>query len=154
MQWFILSISWENHGNRPMHEWNKQTGWPVSWLGIVTAIFCHSTWTRLIQLALGNHTKANRNDAVELMQGDVSIQMPTDLRAVAPFELESELRPRKHKGITALTVDIPSSNRSPRSNDTRPPSRWKTPEFALYYAVFLTVVPIMVWAPVSLSSSA
>jgi protein-cysteine N-palmitoyltransferase HHAT len=88
------------------------------------------------------------------MQGDVVIQMPTDLRTIAPFETETEFRLRQRKGITALTVDIPSSNHRARSNDTRPPSRWKTPEFALYYAVFLTAVPIMVWVPVVLSSSA
>lgn len=79
--------------------------------------------------------------------------MPTDLRTVVPFELESAFRSQKSKGITALTVDIPSSNRGPRSEETRPPSRWKTPEFAFYYVVFLTVVPIMIWVPVDLSSS-
>jgi hypothetical protein len=105
-------------------------------------------------LALGKHPRGDTYDAVELMQGDVAIQMPTDLRTVALFEAEPEFRPRQRKGITALTVDIPSSNHRARSNDTRPASRWKTPEFALYYAVFLTAVPIMVWVPANLSSSA
>ena len=88
------------------------------------------------------------------MQGDVTIQMPTDLRTVTPFEAEPEFPPRQRKGITVLTVDIPSSNHRARSNDALPPSRWKTPEFALYYAVFLIAVPVMVWVPVHLSSSA
>jgi hypothetical protein len=80
--------------------------------------------------------------------------MPTDVRPLTAFEFESELRPRNRKGITVLTVDIPSSNRIPTPDEGRPPSRWKTLEFALYYAVFLTVIPIMVWVPVDLSSSA
>jgi hypothetical protein len=105
-------------------------------------------------LAGDYHLTTHRGDAIELMQGDVSIQMPTDLHTVAPFELESEFHPRIRKGITALTVDIPSSNHRRRSDETRPSSRWKTPEFALYYAAFLTVVPIMIWVPVNLSSSA
>jgi hypothetical protein len=88
------------------------------------------------------------------MQGEASIRMPTDLRTVTPFELEAEFRPRKRKGITVLTVDIPSSKRGPPSDETRPHPRWKTPEFAFYYAVFLIAVPIMIWVPVDLSSSA
>lgn len=93
------------------------------------------------------------------MQGDTVIPMPTDLRAsttnVSPFELEGEPVPRKRKGIVRLTVDIPSSNRVPRSDNARspPPSRWKTPEFAFYYAAALIVIPLMIWVPIDLSSS-
>ncbi|KAF5359446.1 hypothetical protein D9756_002933 [Leucocoprinus leucothites] len=58
--------------------------------------------------------------------------------------------------ITDLTVNIPSSVRhslSSQTNGKQPaPSRWGTLEFKLYYAVFLVVVPIMIWIPVSLSS--
>lgn len=91
-----------------------------------------------------------------MQRGDVSIEMPTDLHSsstMAPLELEPDLDTPKRKGITKLTVNIPSSNRRPRAEDTRPPSRWKSPEFAFYYAVCLTVVPIMIWVPVDLSSS-
>lgn len=87
------------------------------------------------------------------MQKDVSIQMPTDLHRTVPFELESEFRPRS-KGITALTIDIPSSNHTPSSDEVHPSPRWKTIEFALYYAIFMTVVPVMIFVPVWLSSSA
>lgn len=89
------------------------------------------------------------------MRGDALIEMPTDLRPHAnmdPFELDQDISRPGRKGITKMTVDIPSSNRGQRPGETRPPSRWKSPEFALYYAVVLTMVPIMAWVPVGLSS--
>lgn len=51
--------------------------------------------------------------------------------------------------LTNLTVHIPqpsrppSSTRQTRPEDPPPPSRWRTKEFYLYYALFLVVVPIM-----------
>ncbi|KAJ3483605.1 hypothetical protein NLI96_g6202 [Meripilus lineatus] len=54
------------------------------------------------------------------------------------------------RGITRLTVDIPSS-RSSKPLVTHPP-RWGTPEFLFYGLIFCVVVPIMVWVPVQLSS--
>ncbi|EMD33382.1 hypothetical protein CERSUDRAFT_108172 [Gelatoporia subvermispora B] len=68
------------------------------------------------------------------MSGDVAIDMPTDLR------------------ITRLTVDIPSSYRPvpPREEQSAP--KWRSPEFVFYGIIFVLVVPIMVWIPVTLSS--
>ncbi|KXN84378.1 Glycerol uptake protein 1 [Leucoagaricus sp. SymC.cos] len=60
--------------------------------------------------------------------------------------------------VVDLTVNIPSSVRYslssvPLENGKQPaPSRWGTLEFKVYYLVFLVVVPIMAWIPVSLSS--
>ena len=57
--------------------------------------------------------------------------------------------------VTDLTVNIPSSllNTSASTSERRPaPSRWGTLEFKIYYLVFMIVVPIMIWIPVSLSS--
>lgn len=34
----------------------------------------------------------------------------------------------------------------------RPPSRWRTPEFCLYYVVFALAVPSMFWTAYSVSS--
>lgn len=31
------------------------------------------------------------------------------------------------------------------------PSKWKTPEFYLYYFVFLTCIPLMIWIPYTVS---
>ncbi|GAA6023522.1 hypothetical protein JCM10207_005703 [Rhodosporidiobolus poonsookiae] len=48
--------------------------------------------------------------------------------------------------LTSLTVHIPSSSSSTSAKPTDappPPSRWNTPEFYAYYAVFLLVVPCM-----------
>ena len=90
-----------------------------------------------------------------MQPGAVSIEMPSDLRpssAMAPLQLDPELNTTKRKGITRLTVDIPSSNRNPRTEGTRSPSRWKSLEFVLYYAVFLVVVPIMVRKTVELDT--
>jgi hypothetical protein len=55
-----------------------------------------------------------------------------------------------HGGIIRLTVDL-SARHTP--GDPRP-SRWRTPEFFLYYAIFIAAVPWMIYVPVQLSSSA
>lgn len=63
--------------------------------------------------------------------------------------------PRGGFKVTDLTVNIPSSllNTSASTSERRPaPSRWGTLEFKIYYLVFMVVVPIMIWIPVSLSS--
>ena len=92
-----------------------------------------------------------------MQPGAVSIEMPTDLRpnsGMAPLNLDPELNTSKRKGITRLTVNIPSSNRSPHTavEETRSPSRWKSLEFTFYYVVFLIVMPVMIWVTVDLSS--
>ncbi|KAF7773455.1 hypothetical protein Agabi119p4_5622 [Agaricus bisporus var. burnettii] len=61
--------------------------------------------------------------------------------------------------LTDVTVNIPSSKRRPlvsegtTSEENLAPSRWSTIEFKIYYAVALIIIPVMVWIPVSLSSS-
>ncbi|KZT40000.1 MBOAT-domain-containing protein [Sistotremastrum suecicum HHB10207 ss-3] len=76
--------------------------------------------------------------------------MPSDLRST-PKPLVVEVGPLPRRGITALTVETPTSTRFARIDPTRPPARWKTPEFILYGIIFVVVVPIMVWVPVTLS---
>ncbi|KAF8626599.1 hypothetical protein AX17_006517 [Amanita inopinata Kibby_2008] len=62
----------------------------------------------------------------------------------------------KNSKIIKLTVDIPSSVRRTSGGTSAPspapaPPRWSTFEFKVYYLVFLLVIPVMVWIPVSLS---
>lgn len=88
------------------------------------------------------------------MVGDVTLEMPTDLRpahATESFKLESPLSRRR--GITKLTVEVPlsSSSKRPEASQSRP-ARWKTPEFIFYGVAFCAVVPVMVWIPIQLSS--
>lgn len=87
------------------------------------------------------------------MPRDIVIDMPTtDIRpTMATFEMDSDHGSSKQAGITRLTVDIPSSRRNPRPEERRSSPRWKTPEFAFYYVIFVLVVPLMVWVPVQLS---
>ena len=86
--------------------------------------------------------------------GDFVLQMPSQS---PPSQLEiitGETDPRtspRRGGIIRLTVDVPSARRN--SGEPRP-SRWRTPEFFLYYAIFVTVVPWMIYVPMQLSSSA
>lgn len=84
--------------------------------------------------------------------GDVAIEMPTDLRPAAnSFQADSPNHSQR-KGITRLTVDIPSSHTgTPYATTRRPAPRWRTPEFIFYGFVFAAVVPVMVWIPVRLS---
>ncbi|KAH8094526.1 MBOAT, membrane-bound O-acyltransferase family-domain-containing protein [Cristinia sonorae] len=83
--------------------------------------------------------------------GSVSLEMPTDLRGPRVEPLHLQPTTPKQRGITRLTVDIPDATK-PSSLSSRP-SRWRTPEFVVYGVVFLVVVPLMVWIPVSLSST-
>ena len=87
------------------------------------------------------------------MLGDAILPMPTDLRPAHTFEVEQPPL-SKRKGITVLTVDIPSSNSSgTQQRFSTQPSRWRTPEFMFYGVVFATVIPVMCWIPIRLSSS-
>jgi hypothetical protein len=63
-----------------------------------------------------------------------------------PTSLDSPKR-----SITDLTISIPNSSARPEVETT--PPRWNTLEFKVYGLVFLIVVPIMVYIPISLSSS-
>jgi len=86
------------------------------------------------------------------MRGDLTVQMPTDLHSpLSSMDISDEHSVRRHRGITSLTIDVPSSYHP--TDEPRPLSRWKTPEFLLYYFVFTVTVPWMIWVPVSLSLS-
>ncbi|KAI0077283.1 MBOAT-domain-containing protein [Panus rudis PR-1116 ss-1] len=81
--------------------------------------------------------------------------MPTDLRREPhgePYEFDSVYRDQR-KGITKLTVEIPSSSNQAQTSRETSPSRWGTPEFMFYAIAFCLVVPIMFWIPIKLSSS-
>lgn len=86
--------------------------------------------------------------------GDFLLQMPPQTPPsqleVITGETDPSSSPRRG-GIIRLTVDVPSARQTP--GEARP-SRWRTPEFFLYYAIFATAVPWMIYVPVQLSSSA
>ncbi|EIW83800.1 MBOAT-domain-containing protein [Coniophora puteana RWD-64-598 SS2] len=84
---------------------------------------------------------------------DAVIDMPNDLgKPRHHLSLEEDPTPaRRHRGITALTVDLPDSGSKNVKLETNP-SRWATPEFLFYYLAAVIVIPIMVWVPVSISS--
>lgn len=93
---------------------------------------------------------------------DAVIDMPTDLRdeleavPLHDFSTEAELDPQppskpQRRGALHLTVDAPSSAVSQKLVRSRPPPRWKSPEFIFYGVCFMLVVPMMVWKPIDLS---
>jgi protein-cysteine N-palmitoyltransferase HHAT len=84
--------------------------------------------------------------------GDTIIQMQPSPRSqldVITGESDPDKSPRRG-GITRLTVDVPSAR---SSSETRPP-RWRTPEFLLYYVIFVVAATWMVYSPIQLSASA
>lgn len=98
---------------------------------------------------------------------DLELQMPSELRGDAgsgrdpasaqPFlqpspysELAMAVSP-KRRGILHMTVETPAASYAQKSVQTRPLALWRTPEFYFYYVVFATVVPLMIWKPISLS---
>lgn len=83
--------------------------------------------------------------------------LPTHKSSATSMDMDAPTQPSAPRGgfkVTDLTVNIPSSlNTSASTSERRPaPSRWGTLEFKIYYLVFMVVVPIMIWIPVSLSS--
>ena len=86
--------------------------------------------------------------------GDFVLQMPPQSPRsqleVITGETDPHTSPRRG-GIIRLTVDVPSARHTPGEP---PPSRWRTPEFFLYYAIFVTAASWMIYVPVQLSSSA
>src|SRR5882757_3910335 len=54
------------------------------------------------------------------------------------------------RGITALTLQTPTSTAVGKAPSTKP-SRWKTTEFLVYGVVAVVVIPYMVYVPISLS---
>lgn len=83
------------------------------------------------------------------MSDHIALQMPSDDRPLSPPGLEGLAQVKRSSRLVKLTVDIPSSHHA-QTTDTAP--RWKTLEFFFYYVVFIMVVPIMVWIPITLSS--
>ncbi|KZV73129.1 MBOAT-domain-containing protein [Peniophora sp. CONT] len=70
--------------------------------------------------------------------------------------MPSETRPSQsttpsRKGILRATVDVPAARAD--SSTRHSPSRWRTPEFYVYYIVFALAVPWMIWVPIRLTST-
>ena len=87
------------------------------------------------------------------MLGDAIIKMPSDLHPATTFEVDSPLESsHRPKGITRLTVHIPTAYSEQVKAQHHPASRWRTPEFIVYYVVFVCVLPVMIWIPYRLSS--
>jgi hypothetical protein len=86
--------------------------------------------------------------------GDFVLQMPPQSPRsqleVITGETDPHTSPRRG-GIVRLTVDVPSARHTPGEP---PLSRWRTPEFFLYYVIVATAVSCMIYVPVQLSSSA
>jgi hypothetical protein len=85
--------------------------------------------------------------------GDFVLQMPQSPRSQLEV-IAGESDPhdsQRRGGITSLTVDVPSARRPPGETH---PSRWRTPEFFLYYVIFIAAVLWMIYVPMQLSSSA
>ena len=90
---------------------------------------------------------------------DLELQMPSNLRGDSHEDSKSstaangpvEANEPHRKGILRLTVDVPFGSSKQRTVQTRPPPRWRTPEFYFYYFVFAFAIPIMVWTPIKLS---
>ncbi|KAH9933568.1 MBOAT-domain-containing protein [Epithele typhae] len=78
--------------------------------------------------------------------------MPSDLHSKDVFELDPSAQPLRRTGLTKLTVDIPSSYNPKVQAEQHPQPRWRTPEFMVYYVVFVIALPVMFWIPYSLSS--
>ncbi|VDB87298.1 unnamed protein product [Peniophora sp. CBMAI 1063] len=79
------------------------------------------------------------------MSEDLPLTMPTETSR----SLQTPMTSRK--GILRATVDVPAARAD--SSARRGPSRWRTPEFYVYYVVFAAAVPWMVWVPLRLSST-
>ena len=54
------------------------------------------------------------------------------------------------RGITALTLQTPTSTAVGKAPSTKP-SRWKTTEFLVYGVIAVVVIPYMVYVPITLS---
>lgn len=94
-----------------------------------------------------------QEDAIAL--SDLEAGMPSDISKQSSKRLDLQpndvhLLSDKSRGITALTVSIPTSETN-RIDPNRPKARWRTPEFIFYGICFIIVVPYMVWVPYSLS---
>jgi hypothetical protein len=54
------------------------------------------------------------------------------------------------RGITALTLQTPTSTAVGKTPSTKP-SRWRTTEFMVYGVIAAVVIPYMVYVPIGLS---
>ncbi|GFZ47191.1 Glycerol uptake protein 1 [Saitozyma sp. JCM 24511] len=85
-----------------------------------------------------------------------SSALPKMLPSYTPSTATASTPPaasRKPRHVTDFTVKIPGSTARPNNSDTTSTSRWRSPEFMLYGAVFVLVVPWMVYWPMRLSSA-
>jgi hypothetical protein len=58
-----------------------------------------------------------------------------------------------YQTVVDARSDPAASRESPLKVQSRSqPSKWRTPEFYLYYLVFLVAVPYMFWVPYSVST--
>jgi hypothetical protein len=100
-------------------------------------------------------TSCTHVPVLPMSPGDFVLQMPPQSPRsqleVITGEDDPQNTPPRRGGIVCLTVDVPSARHTPGEP---PPSRWRTPEFFLYYAIFAAAVPWMIYVPVQLSSSA
>lgn len=92
---------------------------------------------------------------------DLELQMPSEIRGnrheeskpflSAVLDQQADVDQPRRKGILRFTVDVPPGSSRQRVVQPRPPPRWRTPEFYLYYLIFAITVPVMVWKPIQLS---
>lgn len=79
------------------------------------------------------------------------IYSPTPTNAHPPSIMSSKQRMTVLDLTVSTTTDKPSGTTNPRNPPSSSPSRWRTPEFCLYFVVLVVVLPIMAWIPISLS---
>jgi len=60
-----------------------------------------------------------------------------------PRDTQSRIDPAQPSCRTVLSKDEKQSKRVVERTSEASPSRWRTPEFFVYYFVFITVVPMM-----------
>lgn len=58
-------------------------------------------------------------------------------------DTQSRIDPAQPSGRTVLSKDEKQSKRVVERTSEVSPSRWRTPEFFVYYFAFITVVPMM-----------
>ncbi|TFK18771.1 glycerol transporter [Coprinopsis marcescibilis] len=93
--------------------------------------------------------------------GDTDTELPTyspkpaNMTGATAATPNPQFSRKRAMRITDLTVDVPSGEKPLTSSnkDVPVPSRWSTLEFKFYYFVVGTVLPVMIWIPIALSSS-
>ena len=86
-------------------------------------------------MASGNGARNRRSGPLSFLAGVYDLDT-LDTRFTTPSSV-----PYK----TATAIDARDSDRAGKPDKRAEPSKWGTPEFYVYYLVFLTVVPYMFW---------